>query len=244
MKGSLVGNHLKNSLPGLIQFGTSTIASLSMEEIILAADARSHYIPGDGGEKIVIDDFNKINELQGNFYTLAGYNHLGNVSVNDFIDKLYDPAKSIVENAPIIQNGIRDLLKKYFSSISENDQKYFNSLDKTSVFTLIIVGFEDGKPVVAVISIEIIRVSDGVFEVNPTTCFANRYEKDLYGTVSGGAQIYMRQYIQEGHLKNKKITPEDLTYMISLEAAKSDNIGSNVNYVIITKDGHRFGKNY
>lgn len=122
-----------------MQYGTTIIASVTMDEIILAADARSHLIPGDGGQKIIIDDFNKINELYGNFYTLAGYNHLGNVSVNDFIYNLYDPKKSITENAPILQDGITDLLKKYFSSISKVDQNYFNSLDKSGIFTIIFV---------------------------------------------------------------------------------------------------------
>lgn len=232
------------SVDYFILYGTTIIASLSMEEIILAADARSHMIPADGGAKVVNDNFNKINELYGNFYTLAGYNHLGNISINGFINNLYDPSKSIKENAPILQNGITNLLREYFLSISENDKKYFNSLDELNMFTVIIVGFEDSKPAVAVISIEILRVADNIYQVNPKQCFAERYEANLHETVSGGAQIYMKEYIQAGHLKNKKITPDDLIYLISLEAAHNENIGTNVNYVMINKDGHTSGKNY
>lgn len=94
------------------------------------------------------------------------------------------------------------------------------------------------------ISIERITVADGVYLVTPKQYFAHNFEGNEHGTMSGGAQMYMKEYLQQGHFNNKKITPKDLTYLISLEAAHSENVGKNVNYVVINKDGYTFGRNY
>lgn len=226
-----------------IQKGTTLIATISKDKIIFAADSRVEIIPGDFvSPRHYNDNINKIKSIGNIFYGIAGSTHFRNMSIEDVIHQIYNPKLNLKDNSEVISDTITRLMQKYFSTLTLQEIEYFNEPNRLGIFSVILVGFEDSMPSVSVIQITQLKDKNG-FYVRKEPILSHSFTGDQNGLFSAGNQKYMNQYLRNG-FDAANMTPQDLMYLISLEADHSHHVGRNVNYVVILPNNIQWGKNY
>lgn len=242
------GNYLYDLFPeGLnshyIQKGTTLVTVISKDRIIFAADARVEIIPGDFvSPRYFADTINKVKSIGNFFYGIAGASHFRNISIDDVMNQTYNPNLSLKDNSEIISDTITSIMHRYFATLTQYEVEYFNEPDRLGIFSIILVGFEGSLSSVSLIQITQLKGENG-FYVRKEPNISHTFTGDQTGLLSAGSQIYMKQHLSHG-FNAAIMVPQDLIYLISLEADHSNYIGRNVNYVTIRPNNCKWGKNY
>ncbi|MBS1528605.1 MAG: hypothetical protein JST19_23365 [Bacteroidetes bacterium] len=214
-----------------ISHGTVVIASMDADSIILAADSRETDVFFSSKKVTFADTAHKIFHIGQTFFAIAGLSELCTTSTRKFVTDVYDTAKSIKENMPVVEARLRKALQSELDSYSIKQKRLLAGHDYSVV--LDIAGYEKGIPTLC-------RIDAGVKFVN---LFANPVQSSA--SISAGRKIFDIAGIYD-HIYEVKINLDSnklrtMRQLISLEARYHKDVDSLVQYVVIKKDGYRTG---
>jgi len=229
-----------------IESGTTILAALTPNSIILFADSRAELVAADFSEKHYVDTINKIHKMGKYFYEVAGTTHFRDIDIYNVISHTFSRDLSLKANSEKINIAILEVLNSYYGQLTKNELEYYKKLiPEWGMLQIFIAGYEsplDECPSFSHLEFKI-ENKESHYEVSISNNYYIKFNKTSTGLIEGGFHAQIQKILSKGY-NTKNLGINDLKYLISLEADSSKNIGYDYNYVIIKKNSYTLGKSY
>ncbi len=235
----------KREPASVVKRGTTIVLLTEKDSIIMASDSRNQVYTSDNSFYFT-DTTNKIFKAGKFFFVFVGVESFGNTQLKNIVIKNYNPAINLEKNCDLISSQMAAAVQEFFGSITPAQKSFFdgNGINRYQV-NLFCGGYEKNKPMIGLLKISIKKDGDG-YVVSAQEPELNSFP---YKFITAGYDDHIQSYLfSSGYSamlrKNSGVKITDIEHMISLEAQNHQEIDSNVNYVIINRQGFKLGKNY
>jgi hypothetical protein len=229
-----------------IKNGTTILAALTKNSLILMADSRSQRVSGDFSTSNFVDTTNKIHQLGQYFFEIAGVSHFREIDIYYLVSINFDTTLSLKSNSEKLQKIIFDVLTSYYNNLTTLELDYFHqSIPTWGMLQIFIGGYEqktNNTPSFTQLEFKI-QNEESFYSVTIGNNYTIRFEKGQTGLIDGGAHENIDKLLKNGYNKDN-LTIDNLKYLISVEADANDTIGHDYNYVIIKRDSFKLGSSY